>query len=161
MTKNSTMQAPAPSKILSRLDCALVYTPIDKDVFDKKIVVGVCMHNSVDTIRKCLISIMEQDIFSSDVAIVLLDDSSTDNWKESIQDFLLFPNILVISANAGTPSRARNTILDFADINFPNLQWVARLDSDDYLSSPQALSTMCQAGEKNNAKYVLGGNNLT
>lgn len=159
MTK-SNMHAPAPSKILSKLDCTLVNTLVDKDVFNKKIVVGVCMHNSVDTIRQCLMSITEQDIFSSDVAIVLLDDASTDNWMESIQDFLILTNLVVISANAGTPSRARNTILDFANINFPNLQWVARLDSDDYFSSSQSLSTMCQMGEKSNAKYVLGGNNL-
>jgi len=157
---NNNLQAPAPSKILSKLDCTLAYTPVDKGVFDKKIVVGVCMYNSVDTIRQCLTSIIEQDIFSSDIAIILFDDASTDKWKESIHDFLLFPNILVISANAGTPSRARNAILDFANINFPNLQWVARLDSDDYLSSVQSLSTMCQIGEKSNAKYVLGGNGL-
>ena len=154
------MQAPAPSKILSKLDCTLVNKPIDMNVFDKKIVVGVCMFNSANTIRQCLISIIEQDIFFSDVAIVLLDDTSTDEWRKSIKDLLLLPNIIVLRANAGTPSRARNAILDFTDLNFPSLQWVARLDSDDYLSSSKSLSTMCQIGEKSNAKYILGGNRL-
>jgi len=153
-------KAPVPNKILSKLNCTLINKVVDMNIYNKKIVVGVCIHNNASTIRKCLLSIIKQNIFHSDIAIILLDDMSTDNWKEHIQDLLLLPNILTLSANAGSPSRARNAILDFADLNFLKLEWVARLDSDDYFSSSHVLSRMSYLGKKNNAKYVLGGNEL-
>jgi hypothetical protein len=86
------MFAPPPDKILMPSNVTINSSFFDLSVFKKEIVVGVCMSNNASTIRRCLKSIIEQDIFYEKVALILLNDSSCDEWETEVRDFqmLLF-----------------------------------------------------------------------
>lgn len=76
-----------------------------------------------------------------------------------VSDLIQHPAINLITANAGSPARARNTLLDYAENN-EYVQWVARLDADDQLATPNSVEVLWKAGKKYNASYVIGSNLL-
>ncbi|PUE64854.1 glycosyltransferase family 2 protein [Arcobacter lacus] len=153
------MNEPIPKEILSSKELKIVSEKNIYEILKKEIIVGVSLHNNSKTIKKCINSIINQDIFDL-CAVVILDDSSNDNWMIYVKDELLLNNILVLRANCGSPARSRNAILDFVDKNFSSPKWVARLDADDVFSSTNSLSKMCQSGEYKNIHFILGGNRL-
>jgi glycosyltransferase involved in cell wall biosynthesis len=127
---------------------------------DADVVIGVGLYNQGAVITRCLDSIFEQDRQDRKLAVVLLDDQSSDNWEEQTGDLLCRPEMVVLKGNCGTPARTRNAILDFVDENFPKAKWIARLDADDCFTCVSSLAAACSKGEETNARYVLGGNRL-
>lgn len=128
---------------------------------DADVVVGVGLHNQADGLNRCLNSIFEQTLNSRKLAVVLLDDQSSDNWEERVDSYLLNrPEMVVLEGNCGTPARTRNAILDFVDENFPKAKWIARLDADDCFTCIDSLAAACSEGESTKARYVLGGNRV-
>lgn len=124
------------------------------------VVIGVCLHNQKNMLNKCLNSIFDQKMYGIKIAIVILDDQSSDNWEEHVEDIILRKEIVIINGNCGNASRARNALLDFVDENFPRAKWVARLDADDKFSCQYSLYSSCIKGSFTNSKYVIGGNVL-
>ncbi len=70
------------------------------------------------------------------------------------------PEVVLVRGNCGTPSQARNALLDFVDSSFPSARWVARLDADDTLADRHAVEALCTKGETAGAAYVIGSNHL-
>jgi hypothetical protein len=151
------MQEPTPQKILITSELNILNE--NTEIYGKQIIVGVSLHNNAHTIKRCIDSVIFQDIFEL-CAIIILDDLSNDDWVKEVEYALKLSNILVIRGNCGSPARSRNTILDFVDNHFKNPKWIARLDADDKFTTQSSLSMMCTEGDKYNSSYVIGGNRL-
>lgn len=70
--------------------------------------------------------------------ILVLDDSSDAAWSTETEALLHHPAVTLLKAECGSPARARNLLLDWADTQ-PKLQWIARLDADDELFATNSL----------------------
>ena len=94
---------------------------------DLSIIVPV--YNVEAYLKKCIDSLLKQDIASEDYEIILVDDGSTDS-SSGICDGLasLHPNIVVIHKENGGLGSARNAGIDAASDKY-----VQFVDSDDYL----------------------------
>lgn len=106
-------------------------------------------------------SAIRQTLFQSgEACVVILDDQSTDDWKEACRITLEHPSVVVLHGNCGTAARARNALLDYVDDHFPRAEWVARLDADDVLAAEDSLETLVAEGNGSGAQYVIGSNYL-
>lgn len=124
------------------------------------VVIAMPLHNQADTLRTALESALAQRLSDGHSAVVLLDDQSTDNWRDNVKDLLLHPAVILLTAHCGCAALARNAILDFIESELPNALWIARLDPDDRLCSDWAVESLRSEGEKHNASFVLGSNYL-
>ncbi|MBE7491692.1 MAG: glycosyltransferase family 2 protein [Planctomycetes bacterium] len=124
------------------------------------VVVGVALRNQSTLLRRCLLSVVAQDVGHRRVAVVILDDGSTDNWDVTNADLLNQLALVRLQANCGSAARSRNAILDYVDTHLPSALWVARLDADDCFTTSRSLGAAIEAGERHDAMFVLGGNRL-
>lgn len=114
---------------------------------DSKVIlsIGVPVYNVDKYLRKCVDSLLAQDIPHSEYEIILVDDGSTDTCPHICDEYAAaYTNIRVIhQANAGL-SAARNTIILAARGTY--LMFV---DSDDYIES-NVLGSLMQQVECDN-----------
>ena len=129
-------------------------------VWDAELVIGIGLHNQAASLHRCLSSVFAQVLGGRSWAVVLLDDCSTDDWSAAADEFRERPELVVLAGHCGSAARTRNAILDFVDASFPRARWVARLDADDRFTTPHSLAAACEAGERQGARFVLGGNRL-
>lgn len=90
------------------------------------------VYNSENYVRQSISSIVNQNIgFENNVQLILIDDGSTDNSLNILNEFKeLYPeNIIILSQENKGPSIARNIALPYIKGQYVNF-----LDSDDYLS---------------------------
>ncbi len=134
---------------------------ISAHAFAAQVAIAMPLHNQAGTLRRALLSALAQRLTCGHCVIILLDDQSTDEWQQTVQDLLVSPAIVVLESHCGTAAHARNAILDFVDSALPEVQWVARLDPDDVLCSDKSVDALRVAGDTNNASYSVGSNYLT
>ncbi len=92
-----------------------------------QISVIVPVYNAEHTLRKCLDSVLSQDI--GDFELVLVNDGSKDRSLDICREYETNDKrVVVIDKPNGGVSSARNAGLDVA-----NGEWVLFVDSDDYL----------------------------
>lgn len=125
-----------------------------------KVVIGICLRNQASKLPKALSSALTQQAVQDGGVIVLLDDSSTDGWETAVASFLADPKVIVLKANCGSAAKARNALLDWVDEHLPAAVWIARLDADDRFASTEAVAALVKAGERAEARFVLGSNHL-
>ncbi|MBF0430232.1 MAG: glycosyltransferase [Fibrobacteria bacterium] len=132
-----------------------------ENVFNAEIVVSVAMKNARQSIRQCLLSILNQQKVS-DIAIFLLDDSSEDKWDEKIIDLLRSPQLVLYQCHEGKITRIRNLQLKLAKEIFPLCRWFGRLDADDQLAHRYSIFETLEPvlNKKTPFKWVLAGNTL-
>ena len=116
-----------------------------------KLSIIVPIYNVAPYLRKCVDSLITQDI--SDYEIILVDDGSTDNSGLIADEIAAYPHPLpegkgvsinvIHQANAGL-SVARNTGIAAAQG-----QYILFVDSDDYLQ-PNTLATLLEQAERDN-----------
>lgn len=136
--------------------------PVHPDARQAEVIIGITIHNQAHHLSRTLASALSQTIVEQGKAVVvILDDQSTDDWQIQCGIPLPHPKVVVVKGICGSAARARNALLDFVDMNFPNARWVARLDADDTLASTESVSVLCRAGDLNDSIYVLGSNHLT
>lgn len=126
-----------------------------------QVVVVMALRNQAEQLPHAMASVLNQTTGDMPIALLLLDDSSTDGWESHVEEFLADERVAVLHGCCGSPAQARNALLDMAEIHFPQAGWVARLDADDVMADPLSLLTMVQEGERTQATYVLGSNHLT
>jgi glycosyltransferase involved in cell wall biosynthesis len=129
----------------------------DAAAWNAEIVVGVALHNQREPLAECLASIAAQH-HGRLVSTLIVDDGSTDGGASEAASWL--PRTVVVRAHCGSAARARNTVLDLADLLFPHARWVARLDADDRFTAPRSLAAACALAESRGVAYVVGGNRL-
>ena len=129
-------------------------------VFAAQVIVGVALHNQSLALRDCLASISTQRNVPLRFAVLLWDDESADDWRQSLE--CLSPHIALacVRIRCGTAASARNGLLDLADVVFSSARWVARLDADDQFASPDSLGAMIRLAMSSDARFVIGGNRL-
>lgn len=96
-------------------------------------------HNAEQTIKKCINSILKQDIRKSEIIVV--DDGSSDNTLQILRDDYKRINcITILSQKNSGVSAARNLALSKA-----NGEWIIFLDSDDWLeeNAAESLARLC------------------
>lgn len=135
--------------------------PLSASALSAEIVIGITVRNQANRLPRALKSALSQSVMKNGQAVVvLLDDQSTDNWRESCGKLLEHPRVVIIEGLCGSASRARNALLDFVDQQLPNARWVARLDADDALVSKASVAALCSKGDEFAGQYVLGSNHL-
>jgi hypothetical protein len=98
-----------------------------------EVVVAITHKNQPQGLIRALDSALKQSLTQKQIArIVVLDDSSDISWASEASALLHHPAVTLLQAECGSPARARNLLLDWADTQ-PCIQWVARLDADDEL----------------------------
>lgn len=103
----------------------------------------VPIYNVESYLRKCVDSLLAQDLPESAYEIILVDDGSTDASGDIANEYAeRYANIRVIHQVNGGLSAARNTGIDAAQGNY--IQFV---DSDDYLE-PNVLSGLVEKMER-------------
>lgn len=89
----------------------------------------VPLYNSEAWLRKCLDSLLKQDIPSEEYEIILVNDGSPDGSKALAEDYASkFSNIVILSQENKGTSGARNTGLRYA-----SGKYVYFVDPDDYI----------------------------
>lgn len=91
--------------------------------------VVIPVHNGQAHLRGSLSSVIRQTL--TDIEILVVDDASTDNTREIIEDFVKADDrvIYVAGPGIGSASAARNVGLDMA-----KGEYLAFLDADDFFS---------------------------
>lgn len=125
-----------------------------------KIVIGVAVHNSQKTLLQCIKSILQQQNIKSEIWTLVMDDSSSDNWKDTIQQELESEKIIYWNESFMNVSKTRNCINSFIKEYFGNVKLIGRLDSDDEFAHPYVLSEIEKIKDNTDADYIIAGNYL-
>jgi|OM-RGC.v1.000161409 glycosyltransferase involved in cell wall biosynthesis len=124
------------------------------------VLIAIAHQNQTTELRRSLSSALKQTLVKQAVAqIVILDDQSEKGWQDSIEDLLNEPSVTILTAECGSPARARNQLLDWADKQV-GLEWIARLDADDELAEIHSLEALLNATDCHDTVAVVGSNAL-
>lgn len=132
----------------------------DQTISNQCIAIGVAMHNNAADIRRCLLSILNQEELKRQLKIVLANDNSTDNWKEKISDLLHDKRIIYLEFANSNVVKTRNAINRYILDNIHNCVLVGRLDADDEYSSVNALAQIENVLDCENPDIISAGNYL-
>lgn len=113
---------------------------ITKTIENQEIVIGVAMHNNAPTIRRCLLSILNQQDVTRKIKIVLANDNSSDNWQEEVTDLLGDSRLTIIHLSNNNAVLTRNAINTYIQEHHPRCVLIGRLDADDEYSSDNELA---------------------
>jgi len=116
-----------------------------------KVTVGLPVYNSSELVRNALDSFVEQTMHKKDFEVICVDDCSTDNSLEIVEEYKdkLNLRIIKLAENSGGPGKPRNKIIKEAIGEF-----IFFVDSDDYISKNTLLNSYTFAKE-NNSDIVL------
>lgn len=128
--------------------------------FRPDIVVGVAVHSADRDLSRCLESVVHQCVDPARVGLVLLADSAGSSPFLPAVPAELQDRTWLLSANCGSPSRARNAILEFTEQSLPWCRWVARMDWDDRFAEESSLAAAIAVGDATDAMYVISGNRV-
>ena len=110
-----------------------------------KLSIIVPIYNVAPYLRKCVDSLLNQDIPSSEYEIILVDDESPDLCPQICDEYATaYDNIRVIHRKNGGLSAARNSGLEIAQG-----EYLMFVDSDDYIE-PNVLSCLMAQVERDN-----------
>ena len=152
----NTHRPPQMGLILREL---ITHKQCDSDYVNAPVLIGIGLHNQADVLARALASALSQTLVMERKAqIVILDDQSTDNWRECCEALLSHPSVTVLSAVCGSPARMRNQLLDYAATT--TAKWVARLDADDVFDNPKSVEALWLRGRDKQVDFVLGSNRL-
>lgn len=120
----------------------------------KKVTVAIPVYNSSKYINECIDSILNQSISKEELEIICIDDCSSDNSLDILEDYMnKYPEIIKIikrNKNSGGASAPRNNAIDMA-----KGEYIFFVDSDDYLGI-EAIERMYDCAKKNNSDVVIG-----
>ena len=118
-----------------------------------KTAVVIPVYNVEKYVEKCIKSVLEQTV-SDSIITVLVDDGSTDNSGKICDDYAeRYENIYSVHKNNGGLSSARNYGIDYLFENNINFDYIAFLDSDDFVH-PEMYENLIRLLEENDADVV-------
>ncbi|MGI2327559.1 glycosyltransferase family 2 protein [Planococcus sp. YIM B11945] len=123
-----------------------------KESLMAKITVAIPVYNDGQFIERCIDSILTQSLSQELIEIICIDDGSTDDSAQILDDYALkYPNVKVEhQANSGSPAGPRNKAISMA-----SGKYIYFVDADDFLGK-QALEKMREVAEKHNCDVVIG-----
>ncbi|MBN2693342.1 glycosyltransferase family 2 protein, partial [bacterium] len=104
---------------------------------NKKIVIGMPLKNGAKTIKRAVASILNQKNLRRELLLIIANDNSTDNWNDELKEFENDNRIIIINVNFGKSYKVRNYINSFIREHIPDVEYIGRLDSDDYVIDDQ------------------------
>ena len=122
-----------------------------------KLSIVVPVYNVEKYVRKCILSIVEQDddLFNS-IELIVVNDGTKDHSIETIEDlFVKFPNIYYITQKNQGLSMARNNGLEVS-----KGEYVWFVDSDDWIDA-HSVATLLPYLDGKNDMIVMGAVNVT
>lgn len=112
------------------------------------------IYNCSKSIETCIVGALSQ--FINNCEIICVDDGSTDNSAEIVEDFARKDSrIQLIRQNNQGPGAARNV-----GIKEAKGEYIAFMDADDYYPSKDVLSRLYATAKANNA-LICGGSLMT
>lgn len=133
---------------------------ITKTIENQEIVIGVAMHNNAPTIRRCLLSILNQQGVTRKIKIVLANDNSSDNWQEEVTDLLGDSRLTIIHLSNNNAVLTRNAINTYIQEHYPRCVLIGRLDADDEYSSDNELAKIETIFDTECPDIISAGNYL-
>ncbi len=147
------------SEVLATRQCK-VHKHADQSYRQAKFIIAITHKNQPTALVRALESAFNQTVIQQQLAhIVLLDDGSEPVSFRQILELSQHPAVTLLSAECGSPARARNMLLDWADKQ-PSVEWVARLDADDELAAPESVAALWQSALHHKALAAIGSNTL-
>ena len=109
-------------------------------------------YNAADYIKSCIKSIFALDLHGRDFEVTVVNDGSTDNTAEVLEDCMREYALKTISQDNMGPSVARN-----AGLSYAKGKYVAFVDADDELISTSDISSLISLME-GDAPDIIGVN---
>lgn len=122
--------------------------------YDWDLDIIVPCYNAEKTLRKCIYSCLNQKTNYS-YRVIAIDDGSLDTTAQILEEYVKYPNFLMIKQKNKGHSGARNSGLDVCCSKY-----VMFVDSDDYIDS-SAVENLMSVAIQNDASIVEGGYSLT
>jgi len=126
----------------------------------EEIVIGMALHNGAATIRRAVLSVINQKDVKRKIRLLIVNDSSTDYWQSEIDD-LVCNDIIVEKVDFKSVCVTRNFINQYILEYFPNAVLIGRLDADDELAHNRVLYEVEQIIDEKNPDVILAGNLLS
>lgn len=122
------------------------------------LLVGIIFRDAADTLSAAVDSVLRQESCAAKVTILLVDDGSTDMWREALAERLQRQDIHVRRVAFRSTALARNFVLDEADRAFTDVDYICRLDSDDVLAGRNVLQQLVGVLERERPDALVAGN---
>lgn len=95
--------------------------------------------NAETTIKKSILSFLNQSATDRNSILLIGNDQSNDKTADIIRAFLPNPRIILLDVDCGTAYLNRNFLNNYVRQNFPNCVLIGRLDADDILCTKTIL----------------------
>ncbi len=128
---------------------------------NRKIVIGMPLKNGAKTIKRAVASILNQKNLRRELLLIIANDNSTDNWNDELKEFENDNRIIIINVNFGKSYKVRNYINSFIREHIPDVEYIGRLDSDDYIIDDQTVSKIEFIMDSHNSDIIFLGNKLS
>ena len=122
------------------------------------LLVGIIFRDAANTLAAAVDSVLEQDSAGIRVSVLLVDDSSTDDWHGALGERLGIRDVHVRRVEVRSAAKARNFVLDEVERAFPDVDYVCRLDADDVLAGPGVLTEVAGLLRREQPDALLAGN---
>jgi glycosyltransferase involved in cell wall biosynthesis len=93
--------------------------------------------------------------------LVIANDNSTDNWKEELKEYLNDKRIIIKNVNLGKSYKVRNYLNSYIKNEISSVDYIGRLDADDYIVDNTTLSNIELIMDKYNPDVIISGNKLS
>ncbi len=115
-----------------------------------KLAVVIPVYNTGKYVYRCIDSVLGQTV-SDSIITVLVDDGSTDNSGKICDDYAnKYDNVCTLHKENGGAASARNYGLDYLFENNIDFDYIAFLDSDDFIH-PEMYENLIRLIEENDA----------
>ncbi|MEO2068871.1 MAG: glycosyltransferase [Desulfurobacteriaceae bacterium] len=125
-----------------------------------KIVIGMPFKDNFKTVEKAVRSVLKQKSLSRELILLIINEGSYNDLKREISSYLDDPRLIIHSTNIGKISAIRNYIIDFAIDAIPDVEYIGRLDADDWLVDDYVLSRLEKIMDKYSPDVIIAGNKL-
>ena len=122
------------------------------------LMVGMVFRNAADTLPSALDSVHGQAACGARVSVLLVDDGSTDGWREALAERLNRRDLHIRQVDFRSAAMARNFVLHEVEQAFPDVDYICRLDADDVLAGPDVLRHVVAVLERGRPDVLVAGN---
>jgi len=140
-------------KSLMRAKNYFNYTP------KEQIIICMPVKNAERTVKKAVLSVIEQVNTKREIILLVGIDNSTDS-SEKILRTMAYQNrnIILINVNFGKVYMIRNFLNEYARKNYPNCVLIGRLDADDIIYRSNTIAQIEKLYDENNFDVLISGN---